>query len=588
MLIVLDVSTSIRDASDFVDLCALWGYYAEEHVVQTGDGYLLALHRLAWRKGEEEQKVNIGTNSIRKPVVYMHHGLLMNSEVWVCLTAEERCLPFKLVEKGYDVWVGYAGFIGEYLLISHVQFGNNRGNKYSKKSVHHSPTDIPFWDFSMDEFAFHDIPDSIQYILDTTGAPSLSYVGFSQGTAQAFATLAIHPKLNDQVNVFIALAPAMSPAGLSNGIVDALIKASPQVLFLLFGRRSILSSATMWQSILYPPIFVRSIDIGLSFLFGWHARNMSTSQKLAAYPHLYSFTSTKSVVHWFQIIRTKSFQMYDDDVQPVLSMGSVSKYTKVARFPTRNIKTPIVLLYGGSDSLVDINVMLKELPAHTIATEIPHYEHLDFLWAREVDTLVFPHVFDALESFSDAEHTKEEYDRYRRARHASIGASVRRPMLPPSYMSEDDRSPTMSSYADIASVAPGPDSDALAIQRNARKPDVSSPSNGARKRARVQNQYEDSSESSSPVEQRVKTVPADESPVNGDGAESPTTNRLKHARSGSMGSSISFGEFKGMRGISIGAGKAVSGVVKGVETVRNMTTSSDENTNPGRQKKGKR
>lgn len=32
-------------------------------------------------------------------------GLLMNSEVWVCLTDEERCIPFVLVENGYDVWV---------------------------------------------------------------------------------------------------------------------------------------------------------------------------------------------------------------------------------------------------------------------------------------------------------------------------------------------------------------------------------------------------------------------------------------------------------------------------------------------------
>lgn len=105
MLIYTDVSTSIRKASDFVDLCALFGYYAEEHVVQTTDGYLLGLHRLAWRKGEEDQQVNHGENSVRKNVVYMHHGLMMNSEVWVCLTDEERCLPFKLVEKGYDVWV---------------------------------------------------------------------------------------------------------------------------------------------------------------------------------------------------------------------------------------------------------------------------------------------------------------------------------------------------------------------------------------------------------------------------------------------------------------------------------------------------
>lgn len=35
----------------------------------------------------------------------MHHGLLMNSEVWVCLTDEQRCLPFELVERGFDVWV---------------------------------------------------------------------------------------------------------------------------------------------------------------------------------------------------------------------------------------------------------------------------------------------------------------------------------------------------------------------------------------------------------------------------------------------------------------------------------------------------
>jgi lysosomal acid lipase/cholesteryl ester hydrolase len=41
----------------------------------------------------------------------------------------------------------------------------------------------------------------------------LSYIGFSQGTAQAFAALSIHPQLNEKVNVFIALAPAMSPKG---------------------------------------------------------------------------------------------------------------------------------------------------------------------------------------------------------------------------------------------------------------------------------------------------------------------------------------------------------------------------------------
>ncbi|KAF1915761.1 Alpha/Beta hydrolase protein [Ampelomyces quisqualis] len=389
--------TAIANASDFAELCELYGYYCEEHIVQTGDGYLLGLHRLAWPPGDEATRVNGGPGGggVSKKVVYLHHGLMMNSEVWVCLTERERCLPFELVERGYDVWLG-----------------NNRGNKYSKKSVHTAPTASRFWNFSMDQFAFHDIPDSIAYILATAHQPSLSYVGFSQGTAQAFATLSIHPTLNDKVDVFIALAPAMAPAGVASGVVDSFVKASPDILYLAFGRKSILPSATMWQSILYPPIFVRLIDASLRFLFGWSALNIAPHQKLAAYPHLYSFTSTKSVVHWFQIIRNGVFQMYDDEApNPITS--NRSKYYKVAKFPTKNIKTPIVLVYGGSDSLVDINVMLRELPRHTIAKEIPHYEHLDFLWAQSVNELVFPHVFEALEEHAGADGNKTKRDRWR-------------------------------------------------------------------------------------------------------------------------------------------------------------------------------
>ena len=153
-------------------------------------------------------------------------------------------------------------------------------------------------------------------------------------------------------------------------------------------------------------IFVRTIDSSLKFLFNWSSKNISAHQKLAAYPHLFSYTSVKSVVHWFQIIRNKSFQMYDDDVQAPLGIGAIDRYYKVAKFPTRNIKTPILLVYGGSDSLVDIKVMLKELPRHTVAKEVPHFEHLDFLWGQEVDTLVFPHVFEALGIYAGRDHLK--------------------------------------------------------------------------------------------------------------------------------------------------------------------------------------
>lgn len=420
----------------------------------------------------------------------------------------------------------------------------------------------------MDEFALHDIPDSISYILDTTSAESLSYIGFSQGTAQAFATLSIHPKLNTKINVFIALAPAMSPAGLSNGMVDALVKASPQVIYLLFGRRSILSSATMWQSILYPPLFVRLIDVSLNFLFGWKTKNISVSQKLAAYSHLYSFTSTKSVVHWFQIIRNRSFQMYDDD-RPGISLSGQNKHTKVARYPTRNIKTPIVLVYGGSDSLVDIRVMLKELPPQTIATEIPHYEHLDFLWGRDIDRQVFPHVFDALDSFTDAAHSQEGYDRYRVVRQESLITATRfQHTRKPSDVTDSEET-----------IAPADD----ALQSNhgvaypqrhraKERPPKAAPLRDA-PRFRTPHGVQSSSDEGWPSSPEKPSTPPtakiarreDEmvEPAPGSGSEPRGTmpTITTPTRRGSGGSSLSLNHMKTGRGIQIGAGKVVGGVV---------------------------
>ena len=50
----------------------------------------------------------------------------------MCQLDEKLSLPFILVEEGYDVW-----------------FGNNRGNKYSKKSTKFTSSKPEFWNFSM-------------------------------------------------------------------------------------------------------------------------------------------------------------------------------------------------------------------------------------------------------------------------------------------------------------------------------------------------------------------------------------------------------------------------------------------------------
>lgn len=578
------VSTAIAQASDFVELCELFGYYAEEHIVLTKDGYLLGLHRLGWQRGEEGMRVNSGKNSVQKKVVYLHHGLLMNSEVWVCITERERCLPFLLVEKGYDVWLG-----------------NNRGNKYSKKSTTCAPSEVRFWDFSIDQFAFHDIPNSIDYILETTHQPSLSYIGFSQGTAQAFATLSIHPTLNEKVDIFIALAPAMAPPGLTSGIVDSFVKASPDVLFLAFGRRAILTSATMWQAILYPPIFVRLLEMSLNFLFGWKCQNISQHQKLAAFPHLYSFTSTKSVVHWFQIIRNGKFQMYDDEVQAPFSISDAAKYYKVARFPTRNIKTPIVLVYGGSDSLVDIQVMQKELPRHSIVKEVPHYEHLDFLWAADVEEHVFPHVFDALEKYAGVGGDAESVRSFRRTSPRSRPVSKFSDIMSPSE-EEDTSEPLNSPLKHSENVRDAMDSTTQSFRPKPSRVPVRAGSPTATTSHGTEHTGSSRPEgwwSSDEVGGTEPSTPATKSQdgggdKNGDFTllhpinESPSAASEQAQRMGKRGSRTSLKSFLGEKGISLGAARPVGAVNKDISpTATKVASGSEAATDSKRRKKKK-
>lgn len=359
-----NLMTGLLNSSNVQEMVNLFGYDVESRVVRTQDNYLLTLQRIT--------KPGVQTPRNGK-VVYMHHGLLMCSEIWVTMIDEKSNLPFVLYELGYDVWLG-----------------NNRGNKYSHKHLTRKLNSEEFWDFSLDEFALYDIPDLINYILEETKHEKLTYIGFSQGTAQAFASVSINPDLNEKLEKIIAISPATTPHGLYSKFLDILLKSSPNIIYLMFSRKVLMPSVMFWERIMYPPFFDTSIDYANYMLFNWKSKNMDKTQKVASYAHLYSTTSVKAVVHWFQIMASKNFQMYHDETSGLSMLNPIS-------YPLKNIRIPIHLIYGDSDSLVNIEVMASQLPENsTKATPVPGHEHVDNLWARDVATLVFPLVLDAL------------------------------------------------------------------------------------------------------------------------------------------------------------------------------------------------
>lgn len=366
------IEEKLRECPTIHEMCALFNISVEDHLVRTEDNYILTVHRIKPLPGTENGKV-----------VYLHHGLLMCSDVWCCQTDRNKNLPFVLHDLGYEVWMG-----------------NNRGNKYSTAHLYHAPKSNKFWDFSIDEFAFFDIPNSIEFVLDFCQVEKLICIGFSQGSAQMFAAFSLNEKLNDKVSHFIAIAPAMTPKRLHNRIADTFAKSSPSLMYLFFGRNIILPSATTWQRTIHPKIFNKLIDIGNRILFNWKSSNITKEQKIACYAKLYSTTSVKSIVHWFQILRSQKFSMFEesDDM-----FNSLTRPYLVPTFPTRtNIRIPILLIYGGNDLLVDIKVMKRNLPATSVFdVKVDNHEHLDLIWGQYTDVLVISKVLKFIEFFDN-------------------------------------------------------------------------------------------------------------------------------------------------------------------------------------------
>lgn len=367
-------------ANDILDIALAHGFDVQEHLVRTKDGYLLTVHRIICKKSAPYN------SKVKKPVVYFHHGLLTNSELFLLGQTSEKCLPFLLVERGYDVWLG-----------------NNRGNKYSRKHITLSSRSAKFWDFSLDEYAIFDIPDTINYILDLTTQPKLTYIGFSQGSSQAFAAFSINPQIRDKIQLFVGLSPAMIPRSLSHPIAKFLVTCPPELLYFIFGTRAILPSVVFWQRLFGPINYIKVVDWSLVYLFNWKSNHISVEQKQVGYTHMFSPSSVKSVAHWFQIIHNRRFQMFQEDASRIYSSvpSLHSKLHRCAPFPVQVIENmPMMLLYGDQDILIDMDSTLQNLERNTndlTLVELPGYEHMDTLWADNVVEEVFKPILEKIE-----------------------------------------------------------------------------------------------------------------------------------------------------------------------------------------------
>jgi len=321
----------------------------------------------------------------RTPVLIIH-GFLQSSETWVCRLNPQNSLPLVLADEGYDVFLG-----------------NNRGNKYSCKHIKYSSHDEQYWNFSLDEIIRYDLPAMIEYVLRKNGSSSLILIGFSQGTAQSWAALSSNHEIQSKVRLFIALAPVATVKGFSNPLVDSLARSRPDFITLLFGKRAFLPSTMFWRKVLPRDFYINLLDFTIAFLFGWKGECLDPKEKKLLYSHIYSFSSVKAVVHWFQIIYSGKFQMFDETLISSTFPTIHYKFHSTPQYQPSQINTPVAIFYGENDTLPNTNSLLKILPKHLVLEvhKVPNYEHLDFMWSFDSGTKIYPKIVQIMEGFKN-------------------------------------------------------------------------------------------------------------------------------------------------------------------------------------------
>ena len=155
----------------------------------------------------------------------------------------------------------------------------------------------------------------------------------------------------------------------------------------------------------------------MRWLFGWRTGGIEGKEKQLVYQHLYAMTSTKVIVHWFQLINqeeggkisieeededeeslhvTRPCRMYDEEATSLTSGHQPPPY------PLDRIACPVALFSGQADWLADLGhtrAALGDSAVIAACHQVPEYEHLDFLWAKTADRLVNEPVIELFDRY---------------------------------------------------------------------------------------------------------------------------------------------------------------------------------------------
>jgi len=367
-------SKDVRHDDNTVQMIVNAGYPVEPHEVTTEDCYINQLYRIP---GEGR-------------VVFLQHGLIDSSDAWLIAGPDHGALAFRLAELGYDVWLG-----------------NYRGNHYSRRHCTLDPEKNEYWQFTWDEMGKYDLPAALNYVIEQTGGEEkIFYVGHSMGSTTYMLMNSLDPTWSDKVEVATFFAPIAYVEHMSSPLAYLAPFANSIewiAEFIGWGEFTV----TDWLMDLlgvfgcgWLPAACESI---IFLATGYDEKQMNETMLPTIVQHYPAGTSTFTVLHYAQGVNSGEFMGFDwgNDEANIAHHGSATP----PLYRLEDVTTPIALFWGDNDWLAQPEDLLKIIMkcqtviVKNLEVEWDNWNHLDFLFAIDVDQYVNNPFIELIESY---------------------------------------------------------------------------------------------------------------------------------------------------------------------------------------------
>nr|XP_024361970.1 triacylglycerol lipase 1-like isoform X2 [Physcomitrium patens]XP_024361972.1 triacylglycerol lipase 1-like isoform X2 [Physcomitrium patens]XP_024361973.1 triacylglycerol lipase 1-like isoform X2 [Physcomitrium patens]XP_024361974.1 triacylglycerol lipase 1-like isoform X2 [Physcomitrium patens]XP_024361975.1 triacylglycerol lipase 1-like isoform X2 [Physcomitrium patens]PNR29753.1 hypothetical protein PHYPA_028447 [Physcomitrium patens] len=343
-------------------------YNCTEMMVQTHDGFLLAIQRIT----------TSNPLTVRKGPAFLYHGIMEGGETWA-LNANDDSLAFMMANSGYEVWIG-----------------NTRSSNYTFGHLKFTRKEKEFWNWSWDDLVKSDLPSMLQYVNNYSKQP-VYYVGYSQGTMTALASLS-----EGSITALISKAALLSPIGSLKYITSPFASAASYLfvdeILLLSGVAEFSANSDVGKRFLDITCASSQVDCRHELISQITGTNccFNTSQISVYNKYSMQSTSMRNLAQMAQMVRSGRFSMYDHGF-----WNNVKKYSSL--FPPEYdvsvipATLPILLAHGGNDALADPNdvaALISKLAGSPQVLYLPKYAHADFVMGTNASQDVYTPILE--------------------------------------------------------------------------------------------------------------------------------------------------------------------------------------------------